>query len=62
MNIAEILNDYYTHKQAAEALGVTKKTLWKWIRSGKLEGHRIAREVLIEKAEVNRLKEERSNP
>lgn len=47
---------FLTYGKAADALGVSRMTLWKWIKSGKIEAHRIGREVLIEKAVVEKLK------
>ena len=57
--IIQVQADFYTHKQATLVLGVTRKTLWRWIRDGKIQGHNLGREVFIEKAEVERIKAER---
>ena len=45
--------------EAQRELGVSRMTLWRWERQGKLTTYRIGREVLIEKAEVERVKRER---
>ena len=54
--IAELLHHLVTLNDAAQAIGVSKVTLWRWERQGKLTTYRIGREVLIEKAEVERLR------
>lgn len=56
--IEQIQKSYYTYGQAAEALGIGKMTLWRWIKLGKIEGEKLGREVLFEKSEVERLKRE----
>jgi len=52
----QIASDFYTYGQAMKVLGVSKRTMWKWVKAGKLAVHRVGREVLIEKTEVERLK------
>lgn len=54
--IQEIEDRYYTLGQAAEELQRNPATLWRWIKAGKLEAHRIGREVLIEKTAVEALR------
>ena len=55
----EILQHLVPMKQAAQDIGVTTMTLWRWERLGMIHAYRIGREVLIEKAEVERLRKER---
>ena len=57
--IVELLHHLVTLSDAAQDIGVSKVTLWRWERQGKLTTYRIEREVLIEKAEVERLRRER---
>lgn len=56
----QIEKEYYTLGQAARELQHSPVTVWRWIRAGKLEAHRIGREVLIEREVVERLKQERA--
>ena len=57
--VEQVQEQFYTYAQAATALGVSKVTLWHWIRRGKIEVHRLGREVLIEKRLVEELRRER---
>ncbi len=41
---------FYTYAEAANALGVSKVTLWRWIKQGKIKTIRVGREVLVEKS------------
>ena len=52
----EVLADYYLYKDAVKEIGVTKPTVWRWIKKGKVEILRVGREILIEKSEVERLR------
>ena len=54
--IRKVQRDFYRFHEAAEVLAVSDVTLWRWIRAGKVQAHRIGREVLIEKAEVEKLR------
>lgn len=47
--IEQVKNDFYTYAEAARTLGITKVTLWRWIKSGKVMAYHLGREVLIEK-------------
>ncbi len=55
-SIGQLLSDYYLLGQAADHLGVAKTTIWRWTKTGKLRAYRIGREVLIEKAELEKLR------
>ena len=57
--IEQIAGQYYMMGDAAHELGVTRMTLWRWMRAKELTGHRLGREVFIEKSEIERLKSER---
>lgn len=48
-----MLKDHYVNQsQAAEKLGVDRRTINRWIRSGKLEAERIGNEVLIKRIDL----------
>lgn len=51
----QIHNLCLTRKEAARYLGISPVTLWRWIKTGKVPAYHIGREVLIEKAELERL-------
>lgn len=52
------LHDYVTQTRAAELLGVTRMTLYNWLRDGKLQAVRVAGFRMIPQSEVDRLKKE----
>ncbi|MGH2448760.1 MAG: ATP-binding protein [Chloroflexota bacterium] len=52
--------DYYSPSQAAELLGVSRASVWRWIRAGHLSASRIgARTTRIKHAELDRFMAER---
>jgi excisionase family DNA binding protein len=59
MKISEF---FYTQGEAAEVLGVTSVTVWRWIKEGRLDIERIGREVLIPKWEIELLKTKSRKP
>jgi PTS system nitrogen regulatory IIA component len=42
-------------REAAEALGVSQKTVYRWIKDGRLPSHRLGGQHLLERSEVNNL-------
>ena len=54
--VSRLQAQYYTEQEAAKALGVSRMTVWRWLHRGKIQGHRIWGIVLIEKAEVEKLR------
>lgn len=52
----KILDFFYTEGQVADALGVNRITVWRWIKEGKFDIQRVGREVLIPKWEVELLR------
>jgi len=45
--------DYYTVAEAAEALGVSPSTIWRWIKSRRLPAYRVGpKNIRIEKADL----------
>lgn len=60
-----IVEEFYTLQETADRLGVVRNTIWRWMQAGKVRKvryQRIGGIVLIEKAEVERLKAERERP
>jgi excisionase family DNA binding protein len=53
MRISEF---FYTEQQAAEVLGVTPITIWRWGKIGRFAVQRIGGTILIPKWEVELLK------
>ena len=49
------LGQFYTLGEAARAVGRNRKTVWLWIRDGKLEARHVGREVLVERTAVEEL-------
>lgn len=52
----KILDFFYTERQVAEALGINRITVWRWIKEGRFDIQRVGREVLIPKWEVELIK------
>ena len=42
-------------KETAELFGVTKRTVFRWIKSGKMKSVKIGRTVRVKKSEIDRL-------
>jgi len=55
----QIIDYFYTEKQAARMLGVNRITIWRWIKSGRFNIQHVGREVLIPKWEVELIRENR---
>jgi len=51
-----LLDDYVTLGQAVQVCGVSRTTMWKWVRAGKMPVIRVGREVLIEKGVLDEIK------
>jgi excisionase family DNA binding protein len=52
-----IKDNYFTLSEAANELNVTRQTVFRWIKSGKITAEKVGRETLIEKTEVFRYKD-----
>jgi len=52
------LQDHYSVKSLAKKYELNEKTLWKWIRAGRLKAHKIGGSVRIPKSEVLKLVED----
>lgn len=48
----EQLTDLISLREAAELLGKSKVTVWRWVRSGKLRGFAVADRLFVRKSEV----------
>ena len=57
--VEQIHDAYMLYAQAAQHIGVTKRTLGKWVKAGRVPVYHIGREVLIEKRLVEELKAKR---
>ncbi len=42
-------------REAAEVLGVSQKTVYRWINDGRLSSHRLGGQYFLEKSEVTNL-------
>ena len=51
----QILDYFYTERQAAELLRVNRITIWRWIKSGKLDIQRAGGVVFIPKEQIDSL-------
>ncbi len=52
------LNDYLSQAKAAEALGITPMTIWRWMKDDKIRPIIVGGHRLIPRSEVDRLKAE----
>jgi len=52
------IDNVYQTAEAAQLIGISYATLYRWIKAGKLMPIRIAGRTLIPKSEVERLKNE----
>ena len=49
------MGEYLTVVELAEIAGVTKDTIWRWLKSGKIEGKKFGKSWRIAKEEVNKI-------
>ncbi len=49
---------FYTETEAAETIGVSRVTIWRWIRQGRFDVQRFGSVVFIPKDEVELVKKE----
>lgn len=45
----------YNLNEAAAALGVTRRSMYTWIKEGKIEGNKVGREYRILEGEIERI-------
>jgi len=55
----ELKDRYFTILQATNEFHVTRQTISRWLKEGKLHGEKVGRETLISKKEVQQLQQER---
>lgn len=49
--------NYLTAEEAAEKLGVTKTTLWRWAKTGYLKKNKVGNKILYKESDVLKLME-----
>jgi len=54
------LTDFLTQTQAGKLLGVSRKTIWQWMKAGKLQALIIGGNHVIPRSEVERIQRERN--
>ena len=52
------LHDYVNQTRAAEILGISRMTLWQWLKDGKVQAVIVGGLRMIPQSEVERLKRE----
>ena len=52
------LHDFVNQTRAAEILGISRQTLWQWLKDGKLQAVIVGGLRMIPQSEVERLKRE----
>lgn len=57
----DLKDKYLTISEAAKELGVTRQTISRWIRDGKLEAEQVGREKLINKKSLERFLRKKFN-
>jgi excisionase family DNA binding protein len=55
----ELREYFFTSGEAARILSINRITVWRWIKSGRLNVQRIGREVLVPKWQVELIRDER---
>ena len=54
------LHDFVNQTRAAEILGVSRMTLWQWIKDGKIQAVIVGGLRMIPQSEVERIKNEQA--
>lgn len=52
------MDDYVTPEEAAQAFKVSRKSIYKWIRNGKLRSRKLGRSVRIPRTELEQNRDE----
>lgn len=55
--IPTLPENYLTAEEAAEKLGVTKTTLWRWAKTGYLKKNKVGNKILYKESDVLKLME-----
>jgi len=59
------LHDFVNQTRAAEILGISRMTLWQWLKEGKIQAVIVSGLRMIPRSEVERIKNDqaaRANP
>lgn len=54
-NITISVHDAIPYKEAAQKLGITTMTLWRWVKANKIIAIKLGRYKFIPKSEIERL-------
>ena len=54
--IAQVRQEYYRFTEVCQVLGISKMTLWRWVKAGKIKAYPIGQEVLFEKKVIDALR------
>lgn len=46
--------EYYTIKEVAEMLKVVYMTVYRWVKSGKLESYKVGKKFMIKKSDLDK--------
>ena len=57
-----IKGTFYTLSETAQLLGKNRRTIWMWLKEGKILGERVGNMVLIAEGEVKRLQCQNPEP
>jgi excisionase family DNA binding protein len=57
----KISDFFYTETEAAKFLGVSRITIWRWIKQGKLDAQRVGGVVFIPKWQMELMRTESQN-
>jgi len=55
------LRDYINQTDAAEILGISRMTIWQWMKDGKIQVALVGGQRMIPRSEVERLKQEKGD-
>ncbi|MBA7559798.1 hypothetical protein ES708_01413 [subsurface metagenome] len=54
------LHDYINQTRAAEILGISRMTLWQWLKDGKVQAVIVGGLRMIPRSEIERIKNEQA--
>jgi len=55
------LHDFVNQTDAAEILGISRMTIWQWIKAGRIQAVIVGGLRMIPRSEVERLKQEKGD-
>ncbi|GAI69994.1 unnamed protein product [marine sediment metagenome] len=55
------LHDYVNQTRTAEILGISRMTLWQWLKDGRIQAVIVGGLRMIPQSEIERLKKEKNN-